>query len=192
MRKIGLLMALLLVLTACSDNKGNTVDTKEEVLETTVETKEEVLETNETSLENIDTALENNKEVSGLDKTVLEYSEEGMKTTITYYANGDDVFKQEVVNVVDKNYLSITEEEIKAQLENTQNTYNNIKGTMYEYNMDEEEKITEKILVDFKNLDIEAYKKLNPDNIEGDLSNGVSLKKSIELLKELGFVEVKE
>ena len=58
--------------------------------------------------------------------------------------------------------------------------------------MDEDGIITEQISVDFKDLDTEAYQKLNSGNIDGDLSKGVSLQKSVEYVKQQGFVEVKE
>lgn len=125
-------------------------------------------------------------------KVVFEKDSEGAKTTITYHADGDVVYRQEVVNVIDSNYLSVTPDDVKSRLEETQNAYNNIKGTTYDYNMDEDGIITEKISVDFKDLDTEAYQKLNSGNIDGDLSKGVSLQKSVEYVKQQGFVEVKE
>lgn len=125
-------------------------------------------------------------------KVVLEKDSEGGKTTRTYYADGDVVYRQEVVNVIDSNYLSVTPEDVKSRLEETQNAYNNIKGTTYDYKMDEDGIITEQISVDFKDLDTDAYQKLYSGNIEGDLSKGVSLQKSVEYVKQQGFVEVKE
>ena len=147
MKKLSLLLALLIILTACSSTQQ---------------------------------------------KVVFEKDSEGAKTTITYHADGDVVYRQEVVNVIDSNYLSVTPDDVKSQLEETQNAYNNIKGTTYDYNMDEDGIITEKISVDFKDLDTEAYQKLNSGNIDGDLSKGVSLQKSVEYVKQQGFVEVKE
>lgn len=147
MKKISIILALLLILTACSSTQQ---------------------------------------------KVVFEKDSEGAKTTITYHADGDVVYRQEVVNVIDSNYLSVTPEDVKSSLEETQNAYNNIKGTTYDYNMDEDGIITEKISVDFKDLDTEAYQKLNSGNIDGDLSKGVSLQKSVEYVKQQGFVEVKE
>ncbi|MDO4604357.1 MAG: DUF1307 domain-containing protein [Helcococcus sp.] len=125
-------------------------------------------------------------------KVVLEKDSEGAKTTITYHADGDVVYRQEVVYVIDSNYLSVTPDDVKSRLEETQNVYNNIKGTTYEYNMDEDGIVTEQISVDFKDLDVEAYQKLNSGNIDGDISKGVSLQRSVEYVKQQGFVEVKE
>lgn len=196
MKKFGLLMALLLVLTACSDNKGNTVDTKEEVLETTVETKEEVLETNETSLENIDTASENtdtdsenNNEVSELSKTVLKFNNEQYKSTVTYYADGDYVHKEEVVNVINLSKNSISEDEIKEKMESQKSIYDTVPGLEYTYNFGDDGEATERLVIDYKNLDFEEFKKLG-GILEGDYTKGVSLKKSIEVYKQNGYVEV--
>ena len=180
MKKIGLLMALLLVLTACSDNKGNTVDTKEEVLETTVETKEEVLETNETSLENIDTASENtdtdsenNNEVSELSKNVLKFNNEQYKSTVTYYADGDYVHKEEVVNVINLSNNSISEDEIKEKMESQKSIYDTVPGLEYTYNFGDDGQATERLVIDYKNLDFEEFKKLG-GILEGDYTKGVS------------------
>lgn len=124
-------------------------------------------------------------------KIVLEKDSEGAKTTITYHADGDVVYRQEVVNVIDSNYISVTPDDVKSRFEEIQNAYNNIKGTTYVYNMDEDGIITEQISVDFKDLDTEAYQKLNSSLIEVDLSEGVSLKKTIEQAIEKGYKEVK-
>ena len=187
MKKLSLLLALLIILTACSDKKENTVETKEEVLET----KETVLENKETVLENKETVLEDNKEVSESDGHVLEYSNERMKSTVTYYADGDDIYKEEVLNVLDFSEYSGSEEIFKERLEAQKSNYESVRGVEYDYNYEEGGKVTEKLVIDYKNLDIEAFNALNEGLIEVDLSEGISLKKTIEQAIEKGYKEVK-
>lgn len=192
MRKIGLLIALLLVLTACSDNKGNTVDTKEEVLEsneTSLENTDTALENTDTTPENTDTDSENNNEVSELSKTVLKFNNEQYKSTVTYYADGDYVHKEEVVNVINLSNNSISEDEIKEKMESQKSIYDTVPGLEYTYNFGDDGEATERLVIDYKNLDFEEFKKLG-GILEGDYTKGVSLKKSIEVYKQNGYVEV--
>ena len=199
MKKIGLLIALLLVLTACSDNKGNTVDTKEEVLEsnetslentdTASENTDTALENTDTTSENTDTDSENNNEVSELSKTVLKFNNEQYKSTVTYYADGDYVHKEEVVNVINLSNNSISEDEIKEKMESQKSIYDTVPGLEYTYNFGDDGQATERLVIDYKNLDFEEFKKLG-GILEGDYTKGVSLKKSIEVYKQNGYVEV--
>lgn len=124
-------------------------------------------------------------------KVTMEKAEGANYSTVEYYAKKDLVYKQIIKNhvVVDKKIY--TEDYIKENLEQSKKEINDIKGMKYDYNIDKEGNVTEIIEVDFENLDTEAYQKINQENIQGDISQGVSLKASIELSKQQGFEEVK-
>ena len=146
MKKLSLLLAVLLILTACSTS--------------------------------------NKQEVT------LENTDGGHKSTVTYYAEGDDVYKQVTENFIDRSQLTESEEEIKTILDSAKQRYDEIKGTKYSYSFDNDGNIIENLEIDFKNLDYEKYQALNAANLEGDISKGVSLKASLEFIKKQGYVEV--
>ncbi|MDO1604980.1 DUF1307 domain-containing protein [Lactobacillus sp. YT155] len=115
------------------------------------------------------------------------------KSELTYYAHGDDVFKQTAKNTVD--YSSVDESQIdafKTQLKAAADKYQGIKGVKEKLSFDDKKKVlTETLTVDYEKVDKKKLKGI-PGMI-GDFKEGkkISLKESEKLLKKSGFKEKK-
>lgn len=120
-----------------------------------------------------------------------KYEEDGMTTSMTYYAKGDRVYKQTTESFIPYSSLGVeTEAEAREMVGDLLSAAEGIKGysDVVEY---KEDHMTETVVVDYSVVNIDEIKNL-PGNTfsDGDTSNGVSLSKSIKLLEDAGFKKV--
>ena len=149
---------------------------KDKTNETKQETKKDETNTGATQLE---------ETVYVLDSTI--------KTEMTYYHIGDDVKKQRAKNIIPYAALGVNnEEEARNKLEPVTKSYENVSGVKYVATY-ENDKLIEDLELDYETLDYDKAK-----NVKGLLQgtniqkgSKISLKATVELLKQNGFTEKK-
>lgn len=126
-------------------------------------------------------------------ETTLSMEQGGVKTTMTYFAEGDTVVKQTTENTL--NYESAgfgDRETAEEQVGQLSEQFEGIAGLNHsvEYKKNE---LVETLTVDYTKADIAEVSQLTGSTFDGDAKNAekVSLKQSVDALKELGFTEVK-
>ncbi len=80
-------------------------------------------------------------------------------------------------------------EEAEALLADTVAGFEGIEGLTYEMDYQDDVAV-EQLTVDYEKADMDEISNLMGSSFEGDVSEGISLKNSVEMLKEQGFEEV--
>lgn len=107
---------------------------------------------------------------------------------ITYYYEGDNVKIQTAKNVVKYAALGKTKEEVEKLFEPIAQRYKDTKGVKQHMDFGATE-ASEEVYVDYDEVDMKALRKLSGSQFTGDEnSSTVSYSRSLELLKQAGFV----
>ncbi|MDO1605012.1 DUF1307 domain-containing protein [Lactobacillus sp. YT155] len=126
-------------------------------------------------------------------KKTYTNEQNNVKVELTYYAHGDDVFKQTAQNTIDYSSLDdSTIDAFKTQLDAASKKYQGIKGLKEKITYDDKKKTAKETLtIDYEKVDKSKLKGI--PGMLGDFESGkkVSLKKSEKLLKKAGFEEKK-
>lgn len=129
---------------------------------------------------------------SGETKTKTFHTEkEGTKTELEYVYNDktDHVASQKIRSELTYEYIELEDkDEAKATLEATLEEYNEIKGVTYELEF-KDDRVIEKTDIDFKNLDFDRAQEIPGFALDGDPSDGISMKETTKALKASGFSE---
>ena len=117
----------------------------------------------------------------------------GTTIEMTYYAKGDRVYKQTANNIIPYSALGVkSAEEAKEVLEDVMARNQGVKGYTDEIEY-KKDVIIETVTVDYNVANIDDIKNLQGAFFnDGDTKNGISFKKSIELLEKNGFSKVEE
>lgn len=117
----------------------------------------------------------------------LQAEEQGIILKLTYKAEGDKVIEQTADNVMPYESLGLTTaEEAKEIFGDAVAEYEGVKGV--KHSMDyQEDKAVESLTINYAEADLEEVSHLVGTMFDGDTSEGISLKKSIEMLEEQGF-----
>lgn len=130
---------------------------------------------------------------SSKEKTATLHKEEnGITMKVTYKADGDKVTEQTADNVIPYSSLGLTtKEEAEAFFAESEALYDGVEGVTH--NMDyKDDKVLESLIVNYDKADAEEISQLSGSTFEGDVSQGISLEKSVEMLKEQGFEVIEE
>ena len=131
---------------------------------------------------------------SGGEKTTTFVKDvNGGSIEITYYHKDDKVTKQTTHSVIPYSAIGVgSKEQAEAdpRIKQIVDSYKDIKGIEHKI-VYEADKFVEDVKVDFENLDTEKAKNMPGLISTGDVSKGVSLKASAELLKSQDFTEKK-
>lgn len=122
------------------------------------------------------------------DNTVtLQTEQNGVIMKIAYKGDGDEVIEQTADNVMPYEALNVTtKEEAQKILAPVVGEYAKVKGITH--NMDyQDDKVVESLKIDYEIADPEEVSQLVGTTFEGDISEGISLKKSVEALQAQGF-----
>ncbi|GFH42824.1 hypothetical protein Hs30E_13750 [Lactococcus hodotermopsidis] len=116
-------------------------------------------------------------------------NEDGVYVAVTYYAKGDKVFRQTSENVIPYDTVGLTTiDEAKEVFDNVTKPYENIEG-IYDWLVFSESSVTEMVDVDYRKVNIDEVKGLvGTVGFDDDMSDGVSLEKSIAMLEEKGYM----
>ncbi|WP_207941251.1 hypothetical protein DOK78_001239 [Enterococcus sp. DIV2402] len=124
---------------------------------------------------------------SSEEKKVFVSETEGYTSEITYYYKDDDVTRQTTKNLVSYEYLGATNAaEAEATLEPYASQYRDVKGIDYSIDY-ERDPVVEEITITYADIDYEQVKNIDGFTIEGDISQGISMKKSEELMLNQGY-----
>ncbi|MGL5701289.1 MAG: YehR family lipoprotein, partial [Kluyvera sp.] len=115
----------------------------------------------------------------------------GVDVTSTVTYKGDKVLRQKSVSKIYYSTIGAsTKQDAVSIIEPLREMYRNVAGL--EESVKFEDSYAEEIVdVDLEKADLYALKKLMGAKISGDLSKGVSMKKTQEQLESMGFTEVK-
>lgn len=115
----------------------------------------------------------------------------GMEIELTYYYKGDRVLKQKTVNKLTYESLGVEDEEgAREILDPISETMQDTEGLKEKLEY-KEDHVIETVELDFEKGDIDELAEVANLETEGDLDEGISMKKSEEFLLEQGFKEKK-
>lgn len=130
---------------------------------------------------------------NGENIVTLQTEQNGVQIKLVYTAEGDVVKKQTAENVIPYASLGVqTADEAKEipDLKTLIEQYKGVNGIKHDMDFQENE-LYENLEVDYEVIEYEEAKDLLGFQSEGDLTNGVSLTRSIEMLQAQGFEIVK-
>ena len=120
----------------------------------------------------------------------LQLEQAGVNLKLTYKADGDKLTEQTVENVMPYDSLGITSvEEAEELLSDVEASYQGIEGITHHIDY-QEDKAIESITMNLEMIDTDEVSELTGVILEGDTSQGISLKKSVDMLLEQGFTIV--
>lgn len=126
------------------------------------------------------------------EKTAYERNQEGLESVLTYYHNGDKVLRQTTENKVSYKIANLKDKkDAETKLADVMKAYEGIDGLKHKIKFNESD-LEEFVEVDYSKLDYEKAKNLPNFNLDGDPKNGVSLKKSEEILNKSGYKKVEK
>ena len=127
-----------------------------------------------------------------LSTRTFELEQNGVKTTMIYYFDGDKVKKQTTENVIDYAVAGLTsKEEAEAIFGPIVAEFQNIKGLTHQIEYGDTQTI-EKMSVDYEAVDFAQMRTLPGMSFDGNAeSKGISMKQSAEMIEQQGFTEVK-
>lgn len=125
-----------------------------------------------------------------LEERVFETEQSGVKSTITYFHEGDKVKKQTAESVVPYEALGIAgKEDAQALFDPEAEKFKGIDGIKHEIKYTDSE-VIENLEINYDDLDFDKAKGLPGVTFEGDAEEkGVSMEKSAEMIKKQGFTE---
>ncbi|MBG9981203.1 DUF1307 domain-containing protein [Facklamia sp. DSM 111018] len=116
---------------------------------------------------------------------------DGMEIELTYYYKGDQVLKQKTVNKLTYESLGVEDEEgAREILDPISETMQDTEGLKEKLDY-KDDHVIETVELDFEKGDINELAEVANLETEGDLDEGISMKKSEEFLLEQGFKEKK-
>jgi len=122
----------------------------------------------------------------------LQTEENGVIVKLTYKAKGDKVTEQTADNVIPYESLGITTpEEAEELFAELAAGFEGIEGVTHKMDY-QDDQVVESLTIDYEKADLNEVGGLTGSMSDGDLSKGVSLKKSVEMLEEQGYEIVEE
>ena len=125
-------------------------------------------------------------------ETTLTMSQGGAATTVTYYAEGDNVTKQTTENVVDYEASGIADrDEAEKTVGGLVDQYKGIKGVDHSIEFGDTE-LTETVTITYADLDVAKLAEATGADTGQDPEDArkVSLKEAVKTLTDAGFTEV--
>lgn len=120
-----------------------------------------------------------------------ELEHDGIMTTVVYTTKGDKVTQQTTENIIQYDLAGIgSKEEAKVLFDPLVTEFKNIDGVTHKLDY-EDSKAIETLAIDYEVVNFDDIENLPGMNFSEDPKNGISMKKSIELLESQGFTEVK-
>ena len=119
--------------------------------------------------------------------TTLVFDEGGFYNEIIIIAEGDNVIEQASKTETTYEVLGVsTKEEAEEMLAEFMVGYDTTEGVTQEIDY-QDDRIVETVTVDYETVDINEMSELAGSFVEGDPSQGVSLKMTVEMMEEMGY-----
>lgn len=206
-----LTLLISITLAACgnsNDNNNENVNNAdntniEEEADTNLEENEEP-DTDSEINEEPDTDTEGNENINtnGADDTAaadfdfdpngenivsLQLEQNGVNMKLTYKAEGDKVIEQTSDNVIPYEAIGANNaDEAEEMLAELVESYSNIEGITHNIEYQDNQAI-ESVTTNYELIDLEAAGELDGVILDGDVSQGVSLQRSVDMLVQQGF-----
>lgn len=120
----------------------------------------------------------------------LEVVENGVTIGITYVADGDKVIEQTANNRLPYESIGVSNaEQAEEALAEIVASFQGIEGVTHSMDY-QDDHVTESLTIDYETANLEEVSELSGSTFEGDVSEGISLTRSVEMLLQQGFVIV--
>ncbi|WP_066190558.1 YehR family lipoprotein [Gracilibacillus timonensis] len=124
---------------------------------------------------------------NGQNEVTIEMEQGGAVSTVTYLADGDMVTEQTAYNETPYSALGVADkEEAEAALQADVEAYQSTEGVTHEIEY-QDDKLIEEVTVDYQAVDFEQLAQLTGSSFEGNVENGISLQRSVEMLLNQGY-----
>lgn len=125
---------------------------------------------------------------NGENTVTLQLEESGVIVKLTYKADGDMVYEQTADNEIPYETIGATnQEEAEEIMGGYTEEYEGIEGVTHEFEY-LDDKVVESLTVNYEEADAEEVSQLTGAEFDGgDLSQGVSLQQSVQLLQTQGY-----
>lgn len=122
----------------------------------------------------------------------FELEQGGVLSTLVYTAKGDQVIEQRTENIINYELAGFpSKEAAQEQLEPMSESFQNVEGMIHSIEYDDLQAV-ESMTIDYEAIDFDALANLPGMSVdESAKENGVSMEKSVEMLEEAGYVEIK-
>lgn len=121
----------------------------------------------------------------------FETKQNGAEMSLTYTYKGDIVSKQTATNKIPYSSLGVsTKEEAQAVTKAIEEQYQGVKGLKETMDFKEDHAI-EKVEVDYEKADLEELSAIPGMNFSDTSKDGISMKKTQEMLEKMNFKEKK-
>lgn len=144
--------------------------------------------------EDIDTNLEENAgsdnydfDPNGENVVALQAEQNGVTVKVIYKADGDKVIEQTADNTIPYEAIDVTTaEEAEEILADAVAGYQDAKGITHTMDY-QDDKVIESLTIDFETADMEEVSELTGIISEGEISEGISFRRSVDMLLKQGF-----
>ena len=119
--------------------------------------------------------------------TFVNDSQPGIKSTLTYTVDGDNVVKQTAHNAVDPEAQNNNADDLKNLIEETYKGYKGLKGVTLSVEI-KDGKVVQDLEIDLSVASIDELRKALPEEYSG-VGKNVSFKASKKMLTEHGYKE---
>lgn len=133
-----------------------------------------------------------NFDPNGENTVTLQLEQAGVIVKLTYKADGDMVYEQTADNEMLYSAIGVTTpEEAEEIMADVTAEYQEVEGVTHniEYL---EDKMVESLTVNFEEADLNEVGQLTGSEFEGNVSNGISLQQSVQMLLDQGYEIVEE
>ena len=119
--------------------------------------------------------------------TFVNDSQPGIKSTLTYTVDGDNVVKQTAHNVVDPEAQNNNADDLKNLIEETYKGYKGLKGVTLSVEI-KDGKVVQDLEIDLSVASLDELREALPEEYSG-VGKNVSFKASKKMLTDLGYTE---
>ncbi|WP_175637171.1 YehR family protein [Oceanobacillus sojae] len=129
---------------------------------------------------------------NGENAVTLQLEQAGVIVKLTYKADGDMVYEQTANNEMPYSTLGVsTPEEAEEAMAGYAADFEGIEGVTHNFEY-LDDKVVETLTVNYDEADVNEVSQLTGSEFEGDLSGGVSLQQSVQMLQAQGYEIVEE
>lgn len=121
-----------------------------------------------------------------------EIEQNGTKTVITFEYEDDKVLKQTTESEINFEEAGLTKEQFETVSEQAEKDYKGVEGLKHSIEFKDKVAV-EHLEIDYSKVDIEEIQNLTgTQSDDADAEDGVSLKKTTDMLKEVGYKKVEK
>lgn len=120
-------------------------------------------------------------------KTIYKLDNNGIKSTITYYHEGDKINKTIIHTTVNYEESGLDPDILRSYMETINKQFDDIEGKVSKLKFNKKEFILDDT-TDYKKLDFDKYEKIELPSMR-DIEDEMSLKENEKLMEEQGYTK---